>query len=131
MESVSVRPNYTFPGDPAFRSRSWARRAARVRLGRRATPQTTCPETCLTGERCHGRRCVPTYHLVNTFGRKGSGADQLLRPSGLALAADGSFLVADRGNSRVQRFSHYGVFQATIGSIGGEPLPPVHRRRRG
>ncbi|TPW14394.1 MAG: putative NHL repeat containing protein, partial [bacterium] len=48
-----------------------------------------------------------------SFGTTGSGWGQLNDPRGIAVASDGTILVADSGNDRIQSFSTTGVFQGS------------------
>lgn len=57
--------------------------------------------------------------FVLTWGSLGSGAGQFNAPLGITLAPDGSVLVVDTANHRVQRFSATGVFLGSWGSQGG------------
>ena len=49
--------------------------------------------------------------FLHEWGQKGSAEAQFSNPHGLALAADGDVLVADRENSRIQVFDRQGVFK--------------------
>jgi tripartite motif-containing protein 71 len=49
--------------------------------------------------------------LLFTFGSTGSTEGLFLSPSGICVARDGSIVVADNGNCRVQRFDSKGLFQ--------------------
>jgi len=49
--------------------------------------------------------------FLQEWGRKGSGEGQFSNPHGLALAAGGDVLVADRENARLQVFDREGVFK--------------------
>jgi DNA-binding beta-propeller fold protein YncE len=64
--------------------------------------------------------------LVHCFGGKGSGAGKFRTPRGVCVAADGTILVADYGNCRIQLFSAQGVFlHSFIETYGvGELLRP-------
>ena len=55
---------------------------------------------------------------VTGWGSPGAGAGQFARPVGLALDSTPNVFVADRDNSRVQRFSSTGGAPAIIGSLG-------------
>jgi hypothetical protein len=69
-----------------------------------------CGLRCPAGARCLGGTCA----LV--FGRTGDGDGQLAAPHGLALAANGTILIADTNNQRIVRFAG-GEF---LGSFGDE-----------
>ncbi|MCC6144146.1 MAG: hypothetical protein IT368_10095, partial [Candidatus Hydrogenedentes bacterium] len=56
--------------------------------------------------------------LVNIWGQNDDDTGRFLRPRGLALAPDGSVVVADSGNSRVQRFTADGQFLDELGTEG-------------
>ncbi len=59
--------------------------------------------------------------LRATWGRRGSGAGQFLRPAGIAVAPDGRVYVSDTGNHRVQVLDGAG---APLGSFGGRGREP-------
>ncbi|MBM4131225.1 hypothetical protein FJ250_09385 [bacterium] len=48
-------------------------------------------------------------------GGPGTVSDQFRDPSGVAFLADGSFVVADRGNRRLCRYGRSGFFEGTVG----------------
>ena len=52
-----------------------------------------------------------------TLGEPGSHREQFRDPSGVAFLPDGGFVVADRGNRRLQRYNRLGYF---LGVVGGE-----------
>jgi DNA-binding beta-propeller fold protein YncE len=52
---------------------------------------------------------------LSSFGSYGEGAAQLRSPAQLALAADGSLYLADRGNDRISVFSGDGAFIRAFG----------------
>jgi sugar lactone lactonase YvrE len=57
----------------------------------------------------------PTGTLLRSFGDYGSGPGQMSGPTQVAVDGAGFVYVADRNNSRVQRFSPDGQFVASIG----------------
>jgi DNA-binding beta-propeller fold protein YncE len=56
-------------------------------------------------------RFAPDGRLLQSWGEPGSGPGQFHIPHGLAVARDGTILVADRENSRVQLFSADGAYR--------------------
>lgn len=60
----------------------------------------------------------PTGELRGEWGQKGTGDGDFQLPGGIAFARDGSLLVADQGNSRVQRFTPEGKFLSKWGQHG-------------
>ncbi len=58
---------------------------------------------------------------LGSFGRRGDGPGEFLRPEGLALGADGHVFVADCGHHRILRFSPAGDFVAAFGGAGSGP----------
>jgi tripartite motif-containing protein 71 len=56
--------------------------------------------------------------FISRFGGTGSGNGQLIRPSGIAIAANGDVLVADSGNHRIQRFRADGESRGQWGTLG-------------
>ena len=56
--------------------------------------------------------------LIRSFGERGSGEGQFNFPSQIAVASDGSIVVADSMNFRVQRFSAVGAFLGVFGQKG-------------
>ena len=61
---------------------------------------------------------APIVSYVAGWGSPGSAPGQFARPVGLALDSSPSVFVADRDNSRVQKFTTTGSFIQTIGSLG-------------
>jgi hypothetical protein len=59
---------------------------------------------------------LPAYALK--WGSMGTANGMFQRPHGVAVAANGSVYVADRDNSRIQRFSPSGAFELAWGSYG-------------
>lgn len=55
-------------------------------------------------------RFAPDGRLLASWGTPGSGAGEFHVPHGIAVDADGTVYVADRENSRVQRFTSAGTF---------------------
>jgi len=57
---------------------------------------------------------------VNMFtGGKGTGKGKFNSPTGIAVDSSGNFLIADTGNSRIEKFSPTGEFLTTIGTDRG------------
>jgi sugar lactone lactonase YvrE len=56
-----------------------------------------------------------------TIGESGSKKGQLLHPTNIAIASDGSVYVVDTTNSRVQKFSPDGEFMNAFGGAGAVP----------
>lgn len=60
--------------------------------------------------------------FLHTWGSRGYGHGQFHNPHGLAMLSDGTLLVADRDNARIQKFSMDGRFLGQIASPGiGRP----------
>jgi len=57
----------------------------------------------------------PHLELTHTFGVHGSHPGQFREPSGVTYLRDGSFVVADRANRRLQHFTRLGYHERTIG----------------
>ena len=55
------------------------------------------------------------------LGERGSGPGELLDPSDVAVAPDGTVFVADAGNHRIEAFGADGSFRAAFGSYGPKP----------
>jgi DNA-binding beta-propeller fold protein YncE len=53
-----------------------------------------------------------------TFGKAGSGDEDLFQPTNIAIGPDGDVYVVDTGNYRVQRFTAEGVRVRSYGAIG-------------
>lgn len=53
--------------------------------------------------------------VTQAVGNPGAHREQFDEPSGVVYLPDGGFLVADRGNRRLQRFSRLGYFEAIVG----------------
>lgn len=67
------------------------------------------------GNLIHFDYALENFHVLNTdgtpagsFGRKGSGPNELLEANGFVVDRDGVIIVNDRGNSRFTRFSSNG-----------------------
>jgi DNA-binding beta-propeller fold protein YncE len=60
----------------------------------------------------------PTVTFVAGWGAPGSAPGQFARPVGLAIDSAPNVFVADRDNSRVQKFTSTGSFLDVIGSLG-------------
>ncbi|MHB8079009.1 MAG: NHL repeat-containing protein [Candidatus Krumholzibacteriia bacterium] len=56
-------------------------------------------------------------NLSQVLGEPGTHREQFLAPSGVVFRADGGFVVADRGNRRLQWYNRLGYFE---GVVGGE-----------
>ena len=59
---------------------------------------------------------------IKTFGIRGSGPGQLVRPTGITVDSDGNILVADTVNHRIQKFTSDGQFLQAVGVMGEGPL---------
>ncbi len=57
----------------------------------------------------------PFMALKQVVGEPGPHREQFDDPSGIVFLPDGGFLVADRGNRRLQRFNRLGYYEATVG----------------
>ena len=57
----------------------------------------------------------PGGEFLNAWGSAGSDAGQFDRPSGIAVAGDGTVYVVDTGNHRIQLFTPDGEFIAWWG----------------
>jgi len=55
-------------------------------------------------------RFAPDGRLLNSWGEPGTGPGQFQVPHGIAISPDGIVFVADRENSRIQRFTLQGQF---------------------
>jgi DNA-binding beta-propeller fold protein YncE len=55
-------------------------------------------------------RFAPDGRLLHSWGEPGSGPGQFNLPHGIAVDADGTVYIADRENSRIQRFTAAGAF---------------------
>jgi sugar lactone lactonase YvrE len=53
--------------------------------------------------------------LTQTIGGPGSHREQFQDPSGVVFLPDGSFMVSDRGNRRLQHYSRQGYFEQIVG----------------
>ena len=61
------------------------------------------------------------YELVREWGKKGTGGGEFDQPGGLAFGIDGSLIVCDQVNHRVQRFTPEGGFLGAWGEYGAMP----------
>ena len=59
--------------------------------------------------------------VLATWGESGREPGQLFRPTGIAIAADGTVFVANTGNDRIEVFDENGVFLRTFGGSGEGP----------
>ena len=77
-----------------------------------------------------GRGCIsvfsPSGENLQLFSRYGSGRGECQNPLGVAIDGEGSILVVDSGNHRIQKFTADGHFLATVGTKGTEPLQFSH-----
>lgn len=64
---------------------------------------------------------LDNYKLKGTFGSRGVEAEQFNNPTNIAVTGDGTLLVTDSLNFRIQIFSAEGQFQRTFGSAGNSP----------
>ncbi|MEK6252036.1 MAG: hypothetical protein AABM43_08865, partial [Actinomycetota bacterium] len=66
---------------------------------------------------------ISTVAGTTSFGLSGDGgpatAAQLNNPQGVAPTADGGFLIADRGNSRIRKVSAAGIISTVAGTTAG------------
>jgi hypothetical protein len=72
---------------------------------------------------------APDGERQNTFGRKGSGPGELLRPEAISVS-DSMVLVVDAGNSRVQFFRHDGAASGQF-ALTRYALVPLSMNSRG
>ncbi len=63
----------------------------------------------------------PTPKLIDIWGGPGIGRSQFYYPYDLAIASDGSVVVVEHKNNRIQRFASDGTWIATWGGPGFEP----------
>jgi sugar lactone lactonase YvrE len=63
---------------------------------------------------------TPSGVLVNTWGSKGSGNNQLSYPYGITVNASGYVYVADSNNSRIVEYTSSGIYVTQWGSNGTE-----------
>ncbi len=64
---------------------------------------------------------LDTLTLIGLFGRDGTGSGKLHYPTNIFTSADGSIILSDSLNFRVQIFSSNGKFKGTFGSAGDNP----------
>ncbi|GAA5506209.1 hypothetical protein Rcae01_01661 [Novipirellula caenicola] len=62
-----------------------------------------------------------TPKLINVFGHEGNAAGEFYYPYDLAFASDGTLIVCEYGNQRLQRFTPEGKWIATWGAPGFQP----------
>jgi len=55
---------------------------------------------------------------LRTFGTAGRGVGELTYPYGLVMLDDGTIMVAEFGNNRIQHFDHQGRSLGVLGRIG-------------
>jgi RHS repeat-associated protein len=70
-------------------------------------------ETKLPAASGRDAKVAPVYG--SQFGSKGSGADELKEPDGIAVGPSGEVLVADRNNQRIDKFNAKGEFVEAFG----------------
>ncbi len=70
---------------------------------------------------CTARSSVEAPRVLLTWGEPGHEPGQLFRPTGIAVAADGTVFVADTGNHRIEAFAPDGTFLWTFGRAGEAP----------
>jgi len=64
---------------------------------------------------------LDNHQLKGTFGSKGVETGQFNNPTNIAVTGDGTLLITDALNFRIQIFSAQGQFQRTFGSSGDSP----------
>jgi DNA-binding beta-propeller fold protein YncE len=64
---------------------------------------------------------LDSHKLKGTFGAKGVEAGQFNNPTNITVTREGTLLITDALNFRIQVFSTEGVFQWTFGSAGDSP----------
>jgi len=64
---------------------------------------------------------LQTHGLLGTFGAKGKQTGQFNHPTNITVAKDGTLLITDALNFRIQRYSASGQFLQTFGSAGDSP----------
>jgi DNA-binding beta-propeller fold protein YncE len=62
-----------------------------------------------------------SYQLKERFGAEGTAQGLFNHPTNIAVDQDGSILITDALNFRIQRFSGQGEFRETFGSVGDSP----------
>ena len=73
------------------------------------------------------------FELAREWGKQGTKPGEFDQPGGMAFTGDGTLLVCDQVNHRMQRFTADGKFLAAWGEYGakpgefGAPEPPTHR----
>ena len=80
-------------------------------------------EVVVTENRGH---CVSVFSpggkKLRSFGTRGSGHGQFIRPKAVAVDGEGNILVADFDNHRIQKFTAEGQFLTAVGTKGNGPL---------
>ena len=70
-----------------------------------------------------GGHCITVLgKKINSFGSYGSGGGQFYNPCGIAVTSNGTILVGDSGNHRIQELTMEGECIACIGGKGNGPL---------
>ncbi len=64
---------------------------------------------------------LQTHRVLGTFGTKGKKTGQFNHPTNITVATDGTLLITDALNFRIQRYSATGQFLQTFGSAGDSP----------
>ena len=115
--TVTVLPNFTAP-TKVIRdlNRPWGI-AVRER-GEMVFPE--CYNNCVSIISANGEK--------KSFGSNGSAPGQFNYPEGVAIDGEGSILICDYGNHRIQQFSPTGEHLKTVGSNGNGPLQFISPR---
>ncbi len=64
---------------------------------------------------------LDSHKLKGTFGARGAETGQFNNPTNIAVTKEGTLLITDALNCRIQIFSAEGAFQRTFGSTGDSP----------
>jgi len=59
-----------------------------------------------------------TFTYLTSWGEKGEGEIQFNEPNGISVSPEGNIYIADTGNQRIQKISHYGEFIKAVGGFG-------------